>query len=77
MIASKGEPVAIAGIMGGLATEIEDDTDSLLLESANFDGVCIRKSETRLGLRTDASIRYEKIIDPETGFPVDAKYAGT
>ena len=65
MIASKGEPVAIAGIMGGLATEIEDDTDSLLLESANFDGVCIRKSETRLGLRTDASIRYETIIDPE------------
>ena len=65
MIASRGEPVAIAGIMGGLATEIEDDTDSLLLESANFDGVCIRKSETRLGLRTDASIRYEKILDPE------------
>ncbi len=65
MICSKGVPVAIAGIMGGLDSEIEDDTTSLLLESANFDGVCIRKSSQRLGLRTDASMRYEKMIDPE------------
>ena len=65
MICSKGEPVAMAGIMGGLDSEIEDDTTSLLLESANFDGVCIRKSSQRLGLRTDASMRYEKMIDPE------------
>ena len=65
MICSKGEPVAIAGIMGGLDSEIEDDTTSLLLESANFDGVCIRKSSQRLGLRTDASMRYEKMLDPE------------
>ena len=64
MICSKGEPVAIAGIMGGLDSEIEDDTTSLLLESANFDGVCIRKSSQRLGLRTDASMRYEKMLDP-------------
>ena len=42
-----------------------DDTTSLLLESANFDGVSVRKTSTRLGLRTDASIRYEKILDPE------------
>lgn len=65
MICSKGTPVAVAGIMGGLESEIEDDTTSLLLESANFNGVCIRKSSQRLGLRTDASMRYEKIIDPE------------
>ena len=65
MICSKGEPVAIAGIMGGLDSEIEDDTDSLLLESANFDAVSVRKSSTRLGLRTDASMRYEKTLDPE------------
>ena len=65
MICSKGTPVAVAGIMGGLDSEIEDDTTSLMLESANFDGVCIRKSSQRLGLRTDASMRYEKIIDPE------------
>ncbi|MDD7646787.1 MAG: phenylalanine--tRNA ligase beta subunit-related protein, partial [Ruminococcus bromii] len=62
---SKGEPVAIAGIMGGLNSEIEDDTDSLLLESANFDAVSVRKSSTRIGLRTDASMRYEKTLDPE------------
>lgn len=65
MICSNDIPVAIGGIMGGLDSEIEDDTTSLLLESANFDGVCIRKSSQRLGLRTDASMRYEKIIDPE------------
>lgn len=65
MICSKGEPVAIAGIMGGLNSEIEDDTDSLLLESANFDAVSVRKSSTRIGLRTDASMRYEKTLDPE------------
>ena len=65
MICCKGQPVAIAGIMGGLDSEIEDDTDSLLLESANFDAVSVRKSSTRLGLRTDASMRYEKTLDPE------------
>ncbi|MBQ1986097.1 MAG: phenylalanine--tRNA ligase subunit beta, partial [Clostridia bacterium] len=65
MICSKGEPAAIAGIMGGLNSEIEDNTDSLLLESANFDAVSVRKSSTRIGLRTDASMRYEKTLDPE------------
>ena len=65
MITSGGEPVAIAGIMGGLASSIMDDTTELLLESANFDGVSVRKSSTRLGLRTDASMRYEKMLDPE------------
>mgnify|MGYP003289840995 FL=1 len=65
MICSKEEPVAIAGIMGGLNSEIEDNTDSLLLESANFDAVSVRKSSTRIGLRTDASMRYEKTLDPE------------
>ncbi len=65
MICSHGEPVAVAGIMGGLASEIEDDTTSVLLESANFDGVNVRKSSTRLGLRTDSSMRYEKMLDPE------------
>ncbi len=65
MICCNDEPVAIAGIMGGLNSEIEDNTDSLLLESANFDAVSVRKSSTRLGLRTDASMRYEKTLDPE------------
>lgn len=58
-------PVAIAGIMGGLDSEIIGDTDSVVLECANFDGVSVRKSSSRLGLRTDASARYEKMLDPE------------
>ena len=65
MITCKDAPVAIAGIMGGLSSEIEDGTDSLLLESASFDAVSVRKSSTKLGLRTDASMRYEKTLDPE------------
>ena len=65
MITSGDEPVAIAGVMGGDASKIDDDTTSLLLESATFDGVSVRKTTTRLGLRTDASQRYEKMLDPE------------
>ena len=65
MITSCDQPVAIAGVMGGDASKIEDDTTSLLLESATFDGVSVRKTTTRLGLRTDASMRYEKMLDPE------------
>lgn len=65
LIYNNDEPVAIAGIMGGLDSEIVGDTDSVVLESANFDGVCVRKTSSRLGLRTDASMRYEKVLDPE------------
>jgi len=65
MITSGDKPVAIAGVMGGDASKIEDTTTSLLLESATFDGVSVRKTTTRLGLRTDASQRYEKMLDPE------------
>ncbi len=65
MICSGGQPVAVAGVMGGLDSEIGDGTDSLLLESANFDAASVRKASTRLGLRTDASMRYEKTLDPE------------
>ncbi len=65
MICNEKEAVAIAGVMGGLESEIEDDTTGLLLESACFDPVCVRKTSTRLGLRSDASMRYEKTLDPE------------
>ena len=65
LIYNNDEPIGIAGIMGGLDSEIVDDTDSVVLECANFDGVSIRKSSSALGLRTDASMRYEKILDPE------------
>jgi phenylalanyl-tRNA synthetase beta chain len=60
-----GEPAAIAGIMGGESSGIGDHTTELLLEAANFDGTFIRKSAARLGLRTEASTRYEKTLDPE------------
>ena len=65
MITSGDEPVCVAGVMGGDESKIDDTTSSLLLESATFDGVSVRKTTTRLGLRTDASQRYEKMLDPE------------
>ena len=64
LICNKERPVAVAGIMGGENSEVLEDTTSILLESATFDGPSIRKSSTKLGLRTEASARYEKCIDP-------------
>ena len=69
MICNGDTPVAIAGIMGGLDSEIREDTTTLALESANFDAACIRKSTVRLSHRTDASMRYEKSLDPEMTVP--------
>lgn len=65
MIYNENTPVAIAGVMGGKDTQITDETNSLFLESANFDAVVVRKTASKLGLRTDASSRYEKTLDPE------------
>ena len=65
MICNEAAPVAIAGIMGGLNSEIEDGTTSVFLESANFDATCIRKTASKLNLRTDAAAHYEKTLDPE------------
>ena len=65
MICNGDTPVAIAGIMGGLDSEIVEDTTTLTLESATFDASSIRKSTVRLSHRTDASMRYEKSLDPE------------
>ncbi len=65
MICNGDTPVAIAGIMGGLDSEIVEDTTTLTLESATFDAASIRKSTVRLGHRTDSSMRYEKSLDPE------------
>ena len=64
MIKSRGKPVGLAGVMGGLETEVSETTKSLLLESANFNGTTIRRTASRLGLRTDASARFEKSLDP-------------
>ncbi len=62
---SNDTPVAIAGIKGGKLSGITDNTTSLLLESANFDSKAIRVTSTAIGLKTDASLRYEKSLDPE------------
>lgn len=62
MICNGDAPVAIAGIMGGLDSEIVDDTTTLTLESATFNAVSVRKSTVRLAHRTDASMRYENVL---------------
>ncbi len=64
MILSNNKPVALAGIMGGSETEISPQTQSVLLESANFAPAVIRRCATSLGHRTDASARFEKSLDP-------------
>lgn len=64
MIQSNGHSVALAGVMGGLETEVSTETTTLLLESANFEPATIRRTAARLGLRTDASARFEKSLDP-------------
>ena len=56
--------VALAGIMGGLNSEIKDDTTEVYFESANFDGTNIRVNSKKVGLRTESSSRFEKDIDP-------------
>ena len=74
MICNGDEPVAIAGIMGGLDSEIVADTTSLTLESACFDPVSIRKYAARMSHRTDASQRYEKPLDPEMTVTAIARF---
>ncbi|WP_411680378.1 phenylalanine--tRNA ligase subunit beta [Clostridium thailandense] len=56
--------IGLAGIMGGLDSEVKDDTSYIIFESATFDGTNIRVSSQRLGLRTEASSRFEKDLDP-------------
>ncbi len=65
MICNGDIPVCIAGVMGGLDSEIVADTTKLTLECATFDAVSVRKTTVRLAHRTDASQRYEKCLDPE------------
>jgi phenylalanyl-tRNA synthetase beta chain len=64
MIKDGQKSVAIAGVMGGLDSGIMTDTTTILIESANFNGDNIRATSKRLGLRTEASSRFEKGIDP-------------
>jgi phenylalanyl-tRNA synthetase beta chain len=64
VIADPGGPVAIAGIIGGADSAISDSTTRIVLESANFNASSVRKTSSRLKLRTDASMRFEKAQDP-------------
>ncbi len=64
LITDRKNPVAIAGVMGGKNSEIDKNTNSIIIESANFDAVSIRKTSQKLGLRTESSQRYEKSLDP-------------
>lgn len=65
MICDGQAPVAVAGVMGGENSEIGDLTTDVLIESAHFDPVSIRKTAKKLGLSTDASYRFERGVDPE------------
>ncbi|MFO7667324.1 MAG: phenylalanine--tRNA ligase subunit beta [Desulfobacterales bacterium] len=64
MICDGKKPVAIAGVMGGLNSEIGKSTKSVLIESAYFDPLSIRKTSKKLGLSTEASFRFERGLDP-------------
>lgn len=65
VIADSEKPVAIAGVMGGLNSEIEEDTKTVVFESAMFYGGNIRKTAKKLGLRTESSSRFEKGLSSE------------
>ena len=65
IIADEKRPVAIAGIMGGLETEVSPSTKTILLESAYFDPISVRRTQRKLGLTTDSSYRFERGVDLE------------
>ena len=69
VIADETRAVGLAGIMGGLNSEIVSDTADVVFESACFDGTCIRKGALALGMRTEASAKFEKGLDPLNTLP--------
>jgi phenylalanyl-tRNA synthetase beta chain len=64
LITDASGPIAVAGVMGGASTEINDGTTEVLLESAHFDPSTIRKGARALGQSTEASYRFERTVDP-------------
>ncbi|MFA7601081.1 MAG: phenylalanine--tRNA ligase subunit beta, partial [Patescibacteria group bacterium] len=64
LICNNKEAIAIAGVMGGKNSEINNTTSSIIVESANFEAVSVRKTAQRLNSRTDAAMRFEKGLDP-------------
>ena len=69
VIADAGGPIALAGVMGGGNSEIQDDTTDIVLEAANFNPVNIRKTANRYNMRTEAAMRFEKSLSPENTVP--------
>ncbi|BCG58352.1 phenylalanine--tRNA ligase subunit beta [Paenibacillus sp. URB8-2] len=69
VIADAAKAVALAGVMGGLNSEVTDQTVNIVLESARFDGGTVRKTSRQLGLRSEASLRFEKEVDPRSVIP--------
>ena len=65
VIADAKKPVALAGIMGGLNSQVDESTQTIVLESASFDPVSVRKASKKYGLRSDSSYRFERGIDIE------------
>lgn len=69
VIADAKAPSAVAGVMGGESSGINDDTNAIVFESACFNGVSVRVTARNLGMRTEASGRFEKQLDPATCIP--------
>ena len=69
VIADEEKPIGLAGIMGGLNSEILDDTTTVVFESANFNGTSIRQTALALGMRTESSGKFEKNLDPMMTVP--------
>lgn len=83
LITDAEKPIGLAGVMGGLNSEVTNDTTAIILESARFDGGTIRRTSRQLGLRSEASARFEKEVDPgrvrdalDRAASLMAKYAG-
>ncbi|MCJ7839811.1 phenylalanine--tRNA ligase subunit beta [Lederbergia sp. NSJ-179] len=75
VITNGSEPVALAGVMGGANTEVSSDTTTVLLESAYFSGASVRATSKHHGLRSEASTRYEKGVDPSRVRPAAERAA--
>lgn len=69
VIADGAKPIALAGVMGGANSEVTSETTTIVLESAKFDGGTVRKASRQLGLRSEASLRFEKEVNADAVVP--------
>lgn len=76
VITDASKPIALAGVMGGANSEVTENTVNIVLESAKFDGGTVRKTSRHFGLRSEASIRFEKEVDPGRVIPALDRAAG-